>query len=179
VGDRVVEDMALADVARARGLPVAGLAGKGCVDFRMYPGGLREMVEGWTKGMAPGAGGTPPAARALMIAWIVGATTAVILLGLGIGALVHAEGGGPSRPAGEAGFGFAAVAIYLAYAAQVWWMLRRIGSFGLVTALAFPLPLAFFHGVFFRSAWLSRVGGSVAWRGRRVSLRRHPRRAGT
>ena len=40
VRDRVVEDMALGDAARRQGLPVACLAGRGCVDFRMYPDGL-------------------------------------------------------------------------------------------------------------------------------------------
>jgi 4,4'-diaponeurosporenoate glycosyltransferase len=69
------------------------------------------------------------------------------------------------------------VGIYALYAAQAWWMLRRIGSFGPVTALAFPLPLAFFHAVFVRSIWLAKVRGSVTWRGRRVSIRaqRSPR----
>ena len=39
---------------------------------------------------------------------------------------------------------------YVLYAAQLYWMLRRIGSFGPLTAIAFPIPLAFFHVVFFR-----------------------------
>jgi 4,4'-diaponeurosporenoate glycosyltransferase len=172
VRDRVVEDMAFGDAVRRRGLPVACLAGRGSVDFRMYPDGLPAMIEGWSKGLATGSGETPPLVRALMIAWITGATSSVILLAVGIAALAgSAAGSGP----GDAAFGASAIGSYLAYAAQAWWMLRRIGSFGPVTALAFPLPLAFFHGVFARSLWLAKVKGSVTWKGRRVDLGRQRR----
>ncbi len=171
VRDRVVEDMALADAARRRDLPVACLAGRGCADFRMYPGGLPAMVEGWSKGMATGSGSSPPFVRGLMIAWITGATSSVILLGLGIAALVGAGRAGP----GDTAFGAGTVGVYALYAGQAWWMLRRIGSFGPVTALAYPLPLAFFHAVFVRSLWLAKVRGSVTWRGRQASLRAHHR----
>jgi len=175
----VVEDMAFADAARRCGLPVACLAGRGSATFRMYPEGLPSMVEGWSKGMAAGSGRTPLLARALMIAWRVGATTGVILLAEGVAALaVAGRQGAGSAASGEAAFGIVAVAAYLAYAAQTWWMLRRIGSFGPATALAYPLPLAFFHAVFARSLWLAKVRGSVTWRGRRVSVRPPRRRDG-
>jgi 4,4'-diaponeurosporenoate glycosyltransferase len=165
VRGQVAEDMALGEAARRRGMPVVCLAGRGCVDFRMYPGGLREMVEGWSKSLASGSGATPLLARGLMIAWLTGATSSVILVAVGIAALV-----GPAR-GGSGALGAAALAVYGLYAAEVWWMLRRIGSFGPGPALAFPLPLAFFHAVFARSLWLARFGGSVTWRGRCVPVR--------
>jgi 4,4'-diaponeurosporenoate glycosyltransferase len=171
VRSRVVEDMAFGDAARRCGLPVACLAGRGCVEYRMYPDGLPAMVEGWSKGLAMGSGGSPLLARWLMVAWITGLTSSAILLAMGIVALVAAVRGG------AAGFGASAVGIYALYAGQVWWMLRRIGSFGPVTALVFPLPLAFFHAVFARSLWLARIRGSVTWRGRRVDVRAPRRQA--
>jgi 4,4'-diaponeurosporenoate glycosyltransferase len=166
VRDRVVEDMAFGDSARRQGLPVACLAGRGCVDFRMYPDGLPAMVEGWSKGLASGSGVSPPLARALMIAWITGALSSVILLALSIAALA-----GFARAGADAVFEMWTVGIYALYAAQAWWMLRRIGSFGPATALAFPLPLAFFLTVFARSLWLAKVRGSVMWKGRPMSIR--------
>ena len=172
VRGRVVEDMAFGDAARRQGLPMACLAGRGCVDFRMYPDGFRAMVEGWSKGMASGSVSAQPLARGLMIAWITGATSSVVLLAMGIAALAGSASGGA-----DAVFGAWTVGIYVLYAGQAGWMLRRIGSFGPVTALAFPLPLAFFHAVFAWSLWLSNVRGSVTWRGRRVrvgSLRSPP-----
>lgn len=173
VRSRVVEDMAFGDAARRRGLPVACLAGRGCVAYRMYPDGLSAMIEGWSKGLAMGSGGSPPLARWLMIAWIIGLTSSAILLAMGVADRAGAVRAGVAG----AGFGASAVGIYALYAGQVWWMLRRIGSFGPVTALAFPLPLAFFHAVFARSLWLARIRGSVTWRGRRVDTRAPLRRA--
>jgi 4,4'-diaponeurosporenoate glycosyltransferase len=163
VRGRVVEDLALGDAARGRGLPVACVGGRGAVNFRMYPDGIPSMVEGWCKCVATGAGDSPPLPRALMAAWITGATTAVIVLFLGIAAL---SAGGP-----RAAFGAAALGLYALYAAQLWWMFRRIGSFGPVTALLFPFPLVFFHAVFARSVWLVKVRGSVTWRGRQIQVR--------
>ena len=32
------------------------MIGKGLLSFRMYPGGLTELIEGWTKNLATGAG---------------------------------------------------------------------------------------------------------------------------
>lgn len=168
VRDRVLEDLALGDRARRHGLPVACLAGRGAVSFRMYPEGLRSMLEGWSKSMAGGAGGAPALPRWLMTAWLTGATSAVVNLGAGIAALAR---GGPSLPV----FGAAAVCLYLAYAGQLWWVFRRIGSFGPLAALFFPLPLAFFHAVFARSAWLTRRGG-ITWRGRSLAAESPPGR---
>jgi len=163
VHDRVVEDMAFADAARGKALPVACLAGRGCVDFRMYPEGFSSMVEGWSKGLASGFRGSPPLARALMIAWLTGTLSGVILLALGIATLGGSAGA-------DTLFGAWAVGIYALYAGQAWWMLRRMGSFGPATALVFPLPLAFFLAVYARSLWLAKVRGSVTWKGRRVSV---------
>ena len=163
VHDRVVEDMAFADAARGKALPVACLAGRGCVDFRMYPEGFSSMVEGWSKGLASGFRGSPPLARGLMIAWLTGALSGAILLALGIATLGGSAGA-------DTLFGAWAVGIYALYAGQAWWMLRRMGSFGPATALVFPLPLAFFLAVYVRSLWLAKVRGSVTWKGRRVSV---------
>ncbi len=36
--------------------PITAFAGTDAVSFRMYPGGLRQLVDGWTKSLAAGAG---------------------------------------------------------------------------------------------------------------------------
>jgi 4,4'-diaponeurosporenoate glycosyltransferase len=59
---------------------------------------------------------------------------------------------------------------YILYAAQVYWMLRRIGSFGPLTAILFPVPFVFFHLVYFRSLHFVRKGTTVTWKGRSISL---------
>jgi 4,4'-diaponeurosporenoate glycosyltransferase len=52
VKGRVLENLRLAAFYRAAGVPVASIPGRGMLSFRMYPDGLRSLVEGWTKGFA-------------------------------------------------------------------------------------------------------------------------------
>jgi 4,4'-diaponeurosporenoate glycosyltransferase len=62
-------------------------------------------------------------------------------------------------------------ALYIGYAAQIYWMLFRIGSFRLYTALLYPIPLLFFIIVFARSFVIVFLKRSVWWKGRMISLR--------
>ena len=150
VRTRVVEDVALARRFTEAGRPVTCLGGRATVAFRMYPGGVRQLVEGWTKNFATGAGATRPLTLVLVSLWLSGCISAAWYLA-----------------AGTVGRGVAA-ALYAAYAAQLAWMLARIGRFGAATPLAYPVPLAFFLVVFARSLVLTHVRGEVRWRGRAV-----------
>ena len=64
----VVEDLAL---ARVMPRAVAVLARERQVEYRMYPLGARQLVEGWTKNTAIGANSVPRWSAALIIAWVV------------------------------------------------------------------------------------------------------------
>lgn len=145
---RVVEDVALAQRFAGAGLPVSVLGGRGTISFRMYPGGIRQLVEGWTKNFATGATSTRPLTFVLISLWLSGCISAAW-----------------SLPAP------APAAVYLAYAGQLAWMLRRIGRFGWWPALLYPVPLAFFLVVFARSLVLTHLRGEVRWRGRTISTR--------
>lgn len=155
VRGEVVEDVALAARYRDAGLPVTALAGKGTVAFRMYRGGIAQLVEGWTKNMAGGAAASRPGALALAVLWIAGGIVATI---------------GPVVDPGPA-----AVAAYGAYAAQLAWMLARLGRFPWWTAVVFPVPLAFFLAVFTRSLVRTHLRGEVRWRGRTIPTRTRTR----
>jgi len=155
VRGEVVEDVALARRFTATGRPVACLGGRGTVRFRMYPGGVRQLVEGWTKNFATGAGATRPVTFVLVSLWLSGCISAAWYL--------------PAASLGAGGPGVAAAAVlYAAYAGQLAWMLARIGRFGAAAPLAFPLPLVFFLAVFARSLVLTHLRGEVRWRGRAV-----------
>ena len=151
----VVEDVALAHRYTALGLPVTCLGGRGTVRYRMYPGGLGQLVEGWTKNFAAGAGATRPDTFVLVFVWISGCISAAWYVGAAL------AGGGSLHLA-------AAATLYAAYAGQLAWMLRRIGRFGWATAAAYPVPLAFFLGVFSRSLVRTHVRKKVTWRGRSI-----------
>lgn len=151
----IVEDMAIGRRFQDAGMPVTCYAGRGTVCFRMYPDGLAQLVEGFTKNMAIGASDIRGDFRTLIVLWVTGVTVCVLA---GIASLLPWFS--LTRPM-EAVF-------YALYAGQLYWMLRRIGSFGPLTALLFPVPLAFFHVVFFRAMHLVRRGKEVTWKGRSI-----------
>ncbi|MDP9071244.1 MAG: glycosyltransferase [Actinomycetota bacterium] len=159
VRGEVVEDVALSARFGQAGLPVTCFGGRGTIAFRMYGGGLRQLVEGWSKNFAAGAGAARPATVLLVAVWVGGCLSAVWPAGAalaGLGALGLAP----------------ALALYGVYAAQVRWMLGRLGRFRWWAAALYPVPLAFFVAVFARSSYLTHVRREVRWRGRAVATGR-------
>ena len=149
VKGRILENFWLAEQLRASGVPLRCRSGRGVFAFRMYPHGWRELVDGWTKGFASGAGQTPLPILLLVIAWMIGLMTAP--LGLAF-----------------AGQPLLWLAAYGLCAAQVAWLLRRVGTFHWSTALFYPVPLIFYFVVFTRSMQRSRHKQTVAWKGRHI-----------
>ena len=154
VRTEVIEDLALAAGYRSAGMPVELFTGARSIRFRMYPTGPRQLVEGWTKNFAAGAGSTRVGRLVLIVLWVTCLSSATL-------ALDNALRGDMALPVG--------VALYLAFAAQLMVMFRQVGNFSPLTALAFPIPLVFFGVIFCRSLWRTHVRHSVTWRGREIS----------
>jgi len=147
VKNRILENSFLAGHFREAGIPASSVSGKGTFCFRMYPNGLAELVEGWTKGFAAGAGQTPRVVLLITVAWMIGLMLAPV------GLLATGD---------WAAWGIA----YLACALQVGWFARQVGSFHWSSALVYPIPLIFFFALF---AWSSaRSGKQVKWKGREI-----------
>lgn len=147
VQGRILENYFLAEQFRAAGIPVRSATGRGLFSFRMYPNGLREQVDGWTKGFASGAGQTPRATMLLVVLWMAGLIQPAIL-------------------AMAAGRWIQGGVLYLLCAAQVAWLGRMVGSFRWGAALFYPAPLLFFFIVFALS--VLRSGKTVRWKGREI-----------
>ncbi len=165
----VVEDVALARRAAAMGIPVHSLGGGGAVAFRMYPSGLRQLLEGWTKNFATGASAVGVGRLVLIGLWV---TAALLPLVLAVGAL---RAGSPTALA-------VAGVLYLLDVVQLRIMSRPLGTFGFATALAAPLLAVVFVAVFVRSVWRTAVRRRVVWRGREVPVgpaAGSPRRGGS
>ena len=159
----VIEDLHLARAYGRSGRPVACLAGGADVAFRMYPRDLGQLVEGWSKNLAGGPRLTPRLPTLGAVAWV---TAVAAMTAAGAAAVLDVATGGPARwwvPAG-----------WLAVTLQVRWVLRRIGSYRWWAAVAFPLPLLAFLGLFLRSVVVRSVRGRVTWRGRDIGLQRGP-----
>lgn len=147
IRDAVLDDVALAQRCAQFGYEVDNLAGRGAISYRMYPGGFRDLVEGWSKHLASGIATPPLPILILLLLWISGmVATAAELAGLHPGAL----------------------ALYLAYAGQLHLLLRQVGSFGLWPALFFPLTVGFFVLVLAYSAVRIWLVGTVEWKGRTI-----------
>ncbi|MFZ9339788.1 MAG: glycosyltransferase [Acidimicrobiia bacterium] len=136
----VVEDLAL---ARVMPDAVALVGRQHEVEYRMYPDGFTQLVEGWTKNTATGAVVIPRVTALLIIAWITSLCGGVV-----------------TSPW-----------FYLASLAQLVVMLRRVGNFGPLTAAVYPLHAVFFVAIAAWSAVRSAVVGNVVWRGRRIPTR--------
>lgn len=163
VRGEVLDDMALARSWLDADRPLTVLGGRGTVRFRMYPDGLRHLVEGWSKNVAGGAVRIRLSTLALIVAWVsVCIQAAYWLLRLPFAAEVDA---------GDVRLGVFAYGVVVA---QLVWMFRRIGSFGVLTALLYPVALAFFLGLFCRSAAITALRGRVTWKGREIATRERP-----
>lgn len=133
----VAEDLALArQVGRTR----LFLAGRHGVRYRMYPGGWKPLLEGWTKHLAVGARRAPWWAMLAAAAWVTSL----------------------------AGGWLASPWWYLMSAVQFAVLSRAVGSFPWRTAVVYPVLVAVLVLVFVRSAVLTVTRRQVGWKGRRL-----------
>ena len=158
IRENIVDDFALARLFIENGKKVTSFLGGAQLSFRMYPGGIRDLIEGWTKNMASGLSLSNPASVILIFVWFTGIINAVLSL---------------IRSAGNSQVVFIAgsVIVFALYAAQVALLLSRVGRFYFITSLFFPLFLLFFLVFFFVSALLTAVFKKVRWKGRVIYLR--------
>jgi 4,4'-diaponeurosporenoate glycosyltransferase len=172
VRGEILDDVQLAAAYDRAGLPVRCAVGGRSIRMRSYPGGIRQLADGWTKNIASGASAAAPGATVATVLW-VGAHHAVAV-GAVLALLAAVSGWGSSLSYGDP----AVWALgWVGFAWQLRSILRRVGSFRWWTWVLFPLPLLAFDVLFARSAALTVVRRSVRWRGREVDVgRRGPAR---
>lgn len=158
VRDSVIEDLDLATAYRRRSLPVTCLLGGRSVSFRMYPNGVRALIDGWTKNIALGARHADSAAVIATVVWIASLAAAA----------TAAIAGTLDWAMGDRGAPVLALVSYALAAMHLGWQLRRLGTFRAITSVLFPLPLAMFLVVFARSGWRVLRRAPVEWKGRSV-----------
>jgi 4,4'-diaponeurosporenoate glycosyltransferase len=166
VRGEIVEDMALARRFSDQGRPVHAFGGGELASFRMYPGGLGSLVEGWSKNFATGAATAALGRVAVVFLWITALLTSVQLL-------IEVAVGGSTVPVAVL------AVVYAAFALQLRVMLGQMGDFGSLTAALYPALAGIFLAVFARSVWLTAVRRKVRWRGRDIPLSKRARWAAT
>jgi 4,4'-diaponeurosporenoate glycosyltransferase len=147
----ILENLAMAERIEAVGGRCVCLGGRQTVHVRMFPDGLAQLCESWSKAFADGAAASDSAVLTLTIVWLSALCTVFLFLCF------------CSWPL------WAIVSIlYLAAAAQVFSFARQVGKFSFMSALLYPIPLVFFFGLFSGSLLNRALRRQVTWRGRRV-----------
>ena len=147
----ILDDLALARRFKKKRLPIALYGGKDLLAFRMYPAGVRPLVQGWTKDFATASQSTHPLIMAGVILWISG----------GIGVLAAPFLMEPL---------WLGLLFYAAYFGQTLCFARRVGNFNRVLLLFFPCYFLFFLGLFGWSWIQTHLLKSVTWKGRKINL---------
>jgi 4,4'-diaponeurosporenoate glycosyltransferase len=151
----VLESLAIGKEFLKAKREVHSYGGKGTISFRMYPGGIRSLIEGFSKGFGTGANAMSVVSLIILVGWVFGGISVTRHL------IQSAILGGSTDLLGW-------VVLDVLYILQIQWMLFRIGNFGFTTALLFQIPLLFFVIVFAYSLLRIFLVRKVRWKGRDV-----------
>jgi 4,4'-diaponeurosporenoate glycosyltransferase len=147
----VLENLNLAQVIRAAGGRILCVGGYGSLHMRMFPEGLTQMSNSWTKAFIHGAAVSGGLVLATAIVWISALWSTVLLL------------------IAPHDYGRLSLAVaYLLFTVQLYWIARQLGSYRLLACLLCPVPLAYYCAVFARSAARRSLHRKTVWRGREV-----------
>jgi len=155
---KVLEDLEIGKKFIKNNTNVFCFGGKGTIDFRMYPDGIKSVVNGFSRGFSSGAKSTSILNLILIVLWI---SVSFYPLTLFFGSA----------------FSFnliefiTGVVFYIAYALQLTWMLRRIGNFSPLVPLFFPLFVNFFIIIFLWSIIASIFKINIKWKERTINHR--------
>lgn len=147
----VLENLNLAQLIRSAGGRILCVGGYGTLHMRMFPEGIGQMSDSWTKAFFHGAAVSDGFILASAVVWISALWSTVLLL---------------VAPHDYGRLGLAVV--YLLFTGQLLWIARQLGSYRLLACLLYPLPLAYYCAVFGRSAARRSLHRKTVWRGREV-----------
>ncbi len=160
VASSVVEDIELAKLFIRNGGVPAVYAGGGAISFRMYPGGIDSLKEGWRKNLSSGSEHSYPQTRIFLSLWIAGIVNSMLAWAA-------------ATYVGTALVGGASFLLWLLYVLQVALLLRPVGRFGPLPSLLYPLYFAWFLYLVAGSRRRTRKTGTVRWKGRDIEIVSH------
>lgn len=153
----IMEDFVLGKKFQESGFPIHLYAGKKVIHFRMYPDGIKQLIEGWSKNFATASQATNPKVLFLIICWISGG----ILSGVFLVATLFFSIGYTM---------FFGVAIYLFYLIQLKVFTDRVGQFRFSVLIGYPFLFFFFIVLFSWSMIQTHIFKTVTWKGRKLKV---------
>jgi 4,4'-diaponeurosporenoate glycosyltransferase len=151
----IVDDLTLGEKLKSKGIRFKLLLGGKDISFRMYSGGFRQLLQGWTKNFATGASKTSPLLIFMIIIWLSTCISSVIYFFNLIWAY------SPENLA-------FAVLVYSIVTIELLCAARHIGSFKKWMIALFPLPLTVFLAIFLLSVFKKVFRLKVKWKGRNI-----------
>jgi 4,4'-diaponeurosporenoate glycosyltransferase len=152
----ILEDIALGRSFAAKNIKVRCMSGRGAIKFRMYPAGISDVIEGWSKNFASGAQSVGIVNLILISLWITGASGTSVLFIKAVADFSQT-------------LSIPIVLLFLLYGVQIYWMLYRIGKFSPLLIILYPIALLFFVMVFIRAVIMTFIFKKVKWKGRIIS----------
>ncbi|SHE27238.1 4,4'-diaponeurosporenoate glycosyltransferase [Ferrithrix thermotolerans DSM 19514] len=153
----ILDDAALARSFTKSGYRVSLYSGSKGVSFRMYPKGLRQLVEGFTKNLGAGSAGASADAVSLTALWI----TAFL------GSFLHVIF---DLFNGEPGSLLLSTATLVLYILETRFLGKKIGRYSPIWYVLAPIALSFFVYLFAASLVKLYVLRSVTWKGRSIVI---------
>jgi len=151
----IADDLALGAALHRAGKAYRLYLGRRDIKFRMYPGGFRDLFQGWTKNFATGASKTPLLLMIPAFLWVTSCTGAPIYFFTALFTGDHT---------GAVVYGF----FYLVWMMELRGIISKVGNFSRWTPLFYPVHLLVFLVVFFFSLWKKLFRGNVDWKGRKI-----------
>jgi len=150
VRGEILENLFFSRCAQAAGIQIRSILGRGILKVRMFSGGIRQLISGWSKSFAKGS-------QAISTrAWVENALWTTSVISAGVDLFVFRS--------------FIGVIIYLAMVIQLYQVLKRVGRFSPWVALIFPVYVLFYQVVFFHSLLNQKRGYPAQWKGRAVPV---------
>lgn len=157
IKESLMDDLAIGKAFQKNDLPVYCYSGRDEVQFRMYPEGLSQLVEGWTKSFAIGSTDTHPLVLGAVILWISGGFLTVGLIGYGLYSnLLFST--------------IIGIGLTLLYFLQFYWLARKAGNFPWWVLSFYSILELFFILLFLWSLFRVNVLRTVIWRGRKLKV---------
>lgn len=157
IQNSIVDDIALGEKLKDKKIDFDLYLGDRDISFRMYAGGIKDLLQGWTKNQAAGALSTPVLHFLIVFIWVVSCASAPLQM---------------IRSVLQAHYIWAAIFFFLYF---LWLLaLRRItvhiGNFKRYVIPLYPVYLVMFFGVFFVSMFKRVFHLNVVWKDRKIRM---------
>lgn len=153
IRSEMLDDLNLGAAFQSAGIRVTNYIGRGLISFRMYSGGMRSELEGFSKGAILSTASIRGVTLTGIILWLIGLLVSQLSV-----FFVHSANY-PSLVVG-----------YVLYAIQFAYFNRSAGSFGVLHPLCHFLSTSFFLVVVGYSLYQAVFRKKVIWKGRYIHV---------